>query len=63
MARLLNRDRWLELLLGVVVASAAAAFLWAAGLSEVLWVPYFLVAAASGRPGGCVKLLRGGVRP
>ena len=63
MARLLDRGRWLELLLGFGVASAAAASLWAAGLSEVLWVPYFFVAAASGRRSGCVRLLRGGVRP
>jgi len=55
-----NRARWVELVIGLGAATAAAAGLWVAGLAELAWLPYTLVAAESGRRSraGCARAVR-----
>ena len=49
MNHLKNRAKWGELGAALALATSVAIGLWAVGLSEVLWAPYFAVAIASGR--------------
>ena len=47
--RLMNREKWAELFLGLVAATVAAVALGAIGLVEIAWLPYALVAMESAR--------------
>lgn len=62
MTRLAHRDKWIELGVGAGLATTAALALWAIGLAELIWIPYFFVGALWGKLTGCVKLVREGVR-
>jgi hypothetical protein len=48
--------------LDFAVAAAAAVGLWAIGLSEVSWAPFFFVAVSAATPGGCVRRIRQAAR-
>lgn len=62
MKRLRSARKWIELAVGLEIATAAAVALWSAGLSEVAWTPYFFVAALTAKRTNCLALLRGGAR-
>ena len=62
MTNVKDRGEWVELAVGVPAAAVAALALAAAGLSEVSWAPFFLVAAASGRQRRSSNPLWRGVR-
>ena len=59
MTQSIYRERVRELVVGVATASVAALALYALGLSEVIWAPFFFVAAASSRRARCFGLRRG----
>jgi hypothetical protein len=62
MNALRNREKWIELVVALAIATAAAVALWAVGLAEVIWVPYFFVAVESARRPRCLPRLRMGAR-
>ncbi len=45
--------------LDFAVATVAAVGLWAVGLSEVSWAPFFVVAVSAATPGGRLSRTRG----
>ena len=64
MTKLVQREKWMELVAGLAAATAAAAGVWALGLLELVWLPYVLVAAESARrsPRRGTRPVRGGAR-
>jgi hypothetical protein len=44
------------------VAAVAAVGLWAIGLSEVSWAPFFFVAVSAATQGGCLRRIREAAR-
>jgi hypothetical protein len=48
--------------LDFAVAAVAAVGLWAIGLSEVSWAPFFVVAVSAATPGGCLPRIREAAR-
>ena len=60
--RLRNRKSWRELVVELGTATVLAGGLWAVGLSEVMWAPFYFAAVESGRRGGWLSLPRRGAR-
>ena len=44
---------------GFALATLAAVGLWAIGLSEISWAPFFFAAVSAATPGGCLTRIRG----